>query len=206
MCGIFGFVGGPPALEVLAQVALGASTRGPHAFGFAWLNGGIHVFKEPGHLADNLPLLSLMLRAPAGIGQARLATSGEWWENANNQPLSTERAAIVHNGNVYNCRQIFEQRGWTPRTGSDSEGILCLADLSPNFYSLALEIVSHVDRRSPLAVMVLGTEHLLAVRRGHPLYAGEIGGVRYYCSRKVRPEMELLDDEREEVQLWANAS
>lgn len=195
MCGVFGFDGGSPDRGILKEIALGAATRGPHAYGFAYFHtlGDLAFFKEAGHLEDNLHRLEMLEDAQAAIGQARLATSGEWWENANNQPLTMIERAIVHNGNVYNAREIFEEYEWRPMTASDSEAILCLAENAERT-SLPEIIAGRVDRRSPMAVLVLDRSGVIAFRTGHPLYQMERGGVRYWCSRKTHSDMILLEE------------
>lgn len=191
MCGLFGFDGGAPNREILRQIAKGAATRGPHAYGFAWHSVNLGYHKEAGHLEDHLDKLSLMHYAHAGIGQARLATSGEWWDNANNQPLRTTETAIVHNGNVYNWREIYAEYGYTCKTNSDSEAILLLAE-NAEWGGEAQLITGRVDRRSPMAVLVLDAKGVAAFRTGHPLYVMSHEDVTYWCSRNVYPDMVLL--------------
>lgn len=198
MCGLFGYAGAGADVESLAVVAQAAATRGPNAWGMAWgTDDPLDVYRTGTALTQSPHALNRAAGARQLIGQCRLATSGPVAILANNQPLVRGGWAVVHNGNVYNCDQIFQQWGYTPLTANDSEALLAwlVSDGGlplPRF----TRAVEAVDRRSPLAALCLYHDTLLAARRGHPLYAWFHADGTYLCSRQVTPDAKLLPDNR----------
>lgn len=63
MCGVFGFVsnGGKINMERLQTIARATERRGPHSFGFAWIDarGRLRCFKQTGRISDHLGLCGL---------------------------------------------------------------------------------------------------------------------------------------------------
>src|SRR5947208_1937574 len=81
MCGVFGFMsreGGRVNLQALARVAEVTQRRGPHAFGFAWIDrrGRLKCYKQTGRITDHLGLLAMAADARMLIGHCRWATQG----------------------------------------------------------------------------------------------------------------------------------
>jgi glutamine phosphoribosylpyrophosphate amidotransferase len=76
MCGVFGFVsrdGGAVNLKTLARVAEATERRGPHAFGFAWIDrrGRLKCCRQTGRITDHLGLLTLAADARMLVGHCR---------------------------------------------------------------------------------------------------------------------------------------
>jgi glutamine phosphoribosylpyrophosphate amidotransferase len=71
MCGIAGFYAIETGLldtERWRQIMLDIEDRGPHAFGFAWLDAeGLGTYKRPGRLSDHPQAFDLV----DGSGDAR---------------------------------------------------------------------------------------------------------------------------------------
>jgi glutamine phosphoribosylpyrophosphate amidotransferase len=72
MCGVFGFVsydGKGPNLKRLRRIAEVTMARGPHAFGFAWLDwaGRLKMFKQTGRIVDHLDLLTMAANVEISI-------------------------------------------------------------------------------------------------------------------------------------------
>ena len=95
--------------------------RGPHAFGFAWLDweGRLRMFKQTGKITSNLGLLRMMKNARIIVGHCRYATHGAPENNLNNHPHPADGGWIVHNGVVSNHEELAAD-GATParRTGT----------------------------------------------------------------------------------------
>lgn len=162
----------------------------------AWVGDhGLDAYRNATALAQSPHALNRAATARALIGQCRLATSGPVAVLDNNQPLLRHGWAVVHNGNVYNCDQIFQRWAYTPLTANDSEALLawlmCDAGLPLARFTRGVEAV---DPRSPLAALCLHDDTLLAARRGHPLYAWFHADGTYVCSRQVTPDARLLPD------------
>jgi glucosamine--fructose-6-phosphate aminotransferase (isomerizing) len=146
MCGIFGVLAGPDAALAPATQGLLVRTllrhsqqRGRDASGLASLDaaGGIEIFKRalsPERLL-RLPDYDAFMahsavaaKAVCVIGHARMATSGSWSEDRNNQPLSRGGLALIHNGVLANAEDLWASLGKpASRTAEvDSEALLAL--------------------------------------------------------------------------------
>ena len=78
MCGVFGFVsrdGGKMNVELLGRIAEVTERRGPHAFGFAWIDrrGRLKCYKQTGRITDHLGLMMMAADARMLIGHCRFA-------------------------------------------------------------------------------------------------------------------------------------
>ena len=76
MCGVFGWVsknGGRVDLKTLRRIAVVTESRGPHAWGMAWLDrdGELHMYKQTGRISKNLDMLRMARNAVALIGHTR---------------------------------------------------------------------------------------------------------------------------------------
>lgn len=145
MCGIFGVLAGqdaalaPVEARALAEILLRHSQqRGRDASGIAALNAdrGIAIVKRPtnpDHLL-RLPAYARLIddatvQPPIClIGHARMATSGDWQDERNNQPLLRDGIALIHNGVIANPEELW-QRHPDPASRQaevDTEALLAL--------------------------------------------------------------------------------
>ncbi len=119
------------------------------------LGGSGGLFHEPGAIS---------------VGQTRLAIFG--LDKSNNQPLISEKYAVVHNGNLFDFEKVFVEEGLERRLKVDTELILRILerdgrpdrcfDLKGNFACVVLDRTNH---------------QLFAFRRDKPLYMRAIPGV-----------------------------
>src|SRR5438270_12970439 len=126
MCGVFGFVSrdnGKVNLEVLGQIAEVTERRGPHAFGFAWIDrrGRLKCYKQTGRITDHLGLLLMAADARMLVGHCRFATQGSPDDNINNHPHPADGGWLVHNGQVRNYRELVDLFDLYPVSACDSE-------------------------------------------------------------------------------------
>jgi amidophosphoribosyltransferase len=124
------------------------------------------------------------LRGFVGIGHNRYSTTGSS-SAANAQPLVVSgdagTLALAHNGNIINSRELrdeLESRGFTFKTGTDSEVIANLILASPG--SDWMERVASAARRlvGAYSLVLLTNDTLLAVRDPlgvRPLCLGHVG-------------------------------
>lgn len=188
MCGVFGFVsydGKGPALGQLQKIAEATMSRGPHAFGFAWLDsrGRMHCFKQTGRIVDSIGLLQLAADARLLIGHCRFATHGSPANNLNNHPHPADGGWIVHNGVIRNYDRIVQRNDLFPVTECDSEVLGLLIEEAEG--SLAERCAAAVREACDGPLVMLGLwarpGRMVAVRAGNPLHVGEVkGGQRYY--------------------------
>jgi len=180
MCGIFGFVkkgDGLPDMNRLAAIAAATQQRGPHAFGFAWIDGRgrVRMFKQSGRIRDGLGLLAMTADARMLVGHCRFATHGDPADNTNNHPHPADGGWVVHNGVLRDHREIIREYVLMPSTDCDSEVIgLLIEELEGSLAERVIEACTIVGP-SPLAVAGLwrSPQRLLVVRRGNPLYWAE---------------------------------
>lgn len=203
MCGLFGFIGEKADAQMLKEVARKAGTRGPHSFGFACVNDGRPAYyKKPEFIGDNLDIFD-DLRPSILIGNARLATSGDWRVNENNQPLIDGEVAVTHNGNVYNAVHLKEMYDLDLKTDCDSEVLLKLISnvAAGSFEDRIMNAVDLRDKRSPIALMVMYRGSIYVYRDNQPLYSLIRPEGIYFCSRKFYNAGMI---ERNKLWTWSN--
>lgn len=191
MCGVFGFVsfdGKGPDLRRLQAIAEVTMRRGPHAFGFAWLDfaGRLRMFKRTGRIVDHLGLLAMARDARMLIGHCRFATHGDPDNNLNNHPHPADGGWIVHNGVIGAYNEIVTRNELQPVTDCDSEVLGLLIERGRGtFRKRCVEAVSSAvgGRGGPLVMLGLWSRpaRMVVIRHGNPLSVGMIGGgERYY--------------------------
>jgi glucosamine 6-phosphate synthetase-like amidotransferase/phosphosugar isomerase protein len=200
MCGVFGFVsrdGGKLNLSTLGRIAVATERRGPHAFGFAWIDrwGRLHCYKQTGRISDHLGLLTLAADARMLIGHCRFATQGDPANNLNNHPHAADGGWIVHNGQVRNYEELLGAFDLYPVSACDSEVLGLLMERQHGSVldrcRAAVRAVcpeeepgSLFGARSPLVLLGLWPrpDRLVAVRHGNPLHLGKTDHGLYLAS------------------------
>jgi glucosamine 6-phosphate synthetase-like amidotransferase/phosphosugar isomerase protein len=189
MCGVFGFTTHGkhgPNLKILKLIAQVTERRGPHAFGFAWIDskGRLKCFKQQGKITDHLGLLSLARDARMLIGHCRFATQGNPCFNINNHPHPCDGGWIVHNGQIRNYLSLLNRFQLHPVSHCDSEVLGLLVEQEKGTYlDRCLEAVRSVNSQ-PLVMLGLWArpERLIAIRDGNPLHVGEDSNGIYLAS------------------------
>jgi glucosamine--fructose-6-phosphate aminotransferase (isomerizing) len=175
VCGIVGYVGGGPALDMLLEGLRRLEYRGYDSAGVALLTGGdLLVERRAGQLGNLEKALAALSPAPpstAGIGHTRWATHGAPTDrNAHPHADCAGRLAVIHNGIIENfavLRAGLEERGHELRSDTDTE---VAAHLLEEVYDgdLAAAVRAVVPR-------LQGAFTLLAVHAGQP---GVVVGAR----------------------------
>jgi glutamine---fructose-6-phosphate transaminase (isomerizing) len=179
MCGVFGFVSYDsqgPDLKRLARIAEVTMARGPHAFGFAWLDwsGRLKMFKRTGRIVDHLALLAMAANARVLVGHCRWATHGDPANNLNNHPHPADGGWLVHNGVVTNHEELAAEYDLYPVTDCDSEVLGLLIAASRGSLSARCAATANVARVGPPGAASCGAV-------GQPAVGGMVrGGERYY--------------------------
>jgi glucosamine 6-phosphate synthetase-like amidotransferase/phosphosugar isomerase protein len=200
MCGVFGFVsrdGGKVNLELLGRVAEVTERRGPHAFGFAWIDrkGRMKCFKQSGRISDHLGLLLMAADARMLVGHCRWATQGSPEHNINNHPHPCDGGWIVHNGQIRAYEQLVNLFDLYPVSACDSEVLgLLIEQGTGNVLDRCRSAVRAAspgqDERTlfgydqPLVLLGLWArpDRLVAVRRGNPLHYSQADQGYYLAS------------------------
>lgn len=190
MCGIFGYVAAdgrqfdPRRLDAIVKAT---ETRGPHAFGFAWIDsrGRLRMFKRAGRITDYLGALSMARDARMLIGHCRFATHGRPENNLNNHPHACDGGWLVHNGVIHAHEEINEGYMLSPVTHCDSETLALLIEgLDGTLVERCLK-ASKICASGALSMLALwrSPQRQVAVRaNGQPLHVGSDSTGTYLAS------------------------
>ena len=134
MCGIIGYIGPKPVVQVIIDGLRRLEYRGYDSAGIAVVNGAqLDLRRSPGKLAN---LESVIRESPLtgtyGIGHTRWATHGRpTEENAHPHRDCTGRIVVVHNGiieNYLDLKKELQRQGHTFVTETDTEIVAHLVE------------------------------------------------------------------------------
>ncbi|MFB4301525.1 glutamine--fructose-6-phosphate transaminase (isomerizing) [Actinomadura sp. NTSP31] len=199
MCGIVGYVGGRPALDVVVDGLARLEYRGYDSAGVAVLAGGrLATAKRAGKLV-NLKEALAEEPPPAGtlgMGHTRWATHGPPNDrNAHPHTDCTGSVAVIHNGIIENfaaLRAELEDGGHKLRSDTDTEAVAHLledelAAVDGNARDGLADAMRRVCRRLEgaftLVAVHTGDEDLVVgARRNSPLVVGVGKGENFLAS------------------------
>jgi glucosamine 6-phosphate synthetase-like amidotransferase/phosphosugar isomerase protein len=170
------------AIKTMARVTM---TRGPHAWGMAWLgrDGRLRMYKQTGRVVDALGLLMMAAGARFLIGHCRYATHGRPEANVNNHPHPADGGWVVHNGVIHGHELIASSLGREAVTRCDSEVLGMLIEEGEGRLMERCADASDAAGKSPLVMLGLWKPgRLVAVRRGNPLHLGTTDAGHYIAS------------------------
>lgn len=177
MCGIMGYVGDRPAVDIIYTGLKRMEYRGYDSSGISVINGGIHTSRAVGD-TTYLDLGSLPETANIGIGHTRWATHGKP-SVANAHPHTFGDITLVHNGIIENYQQILEKLGKPDlKSQTDSEVLAALID---HYYcggkldllSALKKALAEVQGTYGIVLMSpIEKDRLLVARRGSPIVIG----------------------------------
>lgn len=214
MCGIVGYVGHRPALDVVLGGLRRMEYRGYDSAGIAVLDGGeLTVERKAGRLANLEAELDKVGRdtitGTAGMGHTRWATHGAPIDrNSHPHRDASQRVAVVHNGIIENfatLRAELEADGVEMASDTDSE---TAAHLVARAYAegdtkedLAASVAA-VCRRLEGAFTLVVThadqpDTIVAARRSSPLVVG-VGEGEHFVASDVAA---FIEHTREAVEL-----
>ncbi|MBB6118157.1 glutamine--fructose-6-phosphate transaminase (isomerizing) [Nocardiopsis algeriensis] len=196
MCGIVGYVGPQPALEVVVDGLARLEYRGYDSAGVAVLGGErLHTEKRAGKLAN---LRQALQERPitgegAGIGHTRWATHGGPTDaNAHPHVDNDNRVAVVHNGIIENfaaLRAELEDDGCKFLSETDTEVAAHLLNRElarrgdKDLASALRSVCKRLEGAFTLvAVSVDDPDLVVAARRNSPLVVGRGQGENFLAS------------------------
>jgi len=211
MCGIVGYVGPKPVVDVLIPGLSRLEYRGYDSAGVA-LNVGdrVDVIKTAGRIADLKELLDRngYPEAVSGIGHTRWATHGAP-TTVNAHPHSDSRGDVVvaHNGIVENwvvLRRKLVEAGRELVSDTDTEVLAhMLGDLADlPLVEAVRQVMNEAEGALALAVIRRSEPELIVgARRGSPLVVGLGDGENYLASDipaflEHTRDMVVVDDDR----------
>ncbi|WP_375497038.1 glutamine--fructose-6-phosphate transaminase (isomerizing) [uncultured Jatrophihabitans sp.] len=205
MCGIVGYVGPRPALDVVVEGLRRLEYRGYDSSGVAVLGpDGLQIAKKAGRI-ENLDkeLAARAITGNTAVGHTRWATHGAPNDhNAHPHADSAGRVAVVHNGIIENfgaLRAELERDGVELESETDTEVVahLVAGHLHKHGGSLAdaLRAVCLRLRGSFTLVLVDAEEPdvVVAARRNSPLVVG-VGDSEMFLGSDVAAFIEFTRD------------
>jgi glucosamine--fructose-6-phosphate aminotransferase (isomerizing) len=195
MCGIVGYVGRRPVLDVLVSGLKRLEYRGYDSAGYALQGGdGLILRRRKGRVDDlDSQRPEGVEDATCGIAHTRWATHGEpSQKNAHPHTDATGRIALVHNGIIENYTQLrreLEAEGTEFYSDTDSEVIAKLvgseAAKGKKLFSAVRDALSRVRGAYGIAVVSADEpDTLVAARYGSPLVVG-VGEKEYLVASDV---------------------
>jgi glucosamine--fructose-6-phosphate aminotransferase (isomerizing) len=203
MCGIVGYVGARPALNIVLDGLRRLEYRGYDSAGVAVLaDGSLLSCRRAGKLAnlekaltEEVSLQAGLADGTTGIGHTRWATHGGPTDrNAHPHRSSDGRVAVIHNGIIENFAKLraeLESRGVEFGSDTDTECVAHLlaeelAGLAGESDRLA-EAMRRVCRRLDGAFTLLAVDAddpgvVVGARRNSPLVVGRGAGENYLAS------------------------
>jgi glutamine---fructose-6-phosphate transaminase (isomerizing) len=216
MCGIVGYVGPRPALDVVVEGLRRLEYRGYDSAGVAIIgNDELQLAKKAGRI-ENLDkeLAARTITGMTGMGHTRWATHGAPNDrNAHPHTDATGRVAVVHNGIIENfadLRAELERGGVELRSETDSETVAHLVAAQLHEGASLAEAVRTVARRleGAFTLVLLDADHpdvVVAARRNSPLVLGVGDGETFLGSdvaafiEYTREAVELGQDQVVEI-------
>ncbi|HEU5472159.1 MAG TPA: glutamine--fructose-6-phosphate transaminase (isomerizing) [Actinophytocola sp.] len=222
MCGIVGYVGHRPALDVILDGLRRLEYRGYDSAGVAVLTGTgeLAVQRKAGRLANLEARLDEVgrdsLGGTAGMGHTRWATHGPPVDrNSHPHRDTTGRVAVVHNGIIENfaaLRAELEAAGVELTSDTDTETVAHLVaraydgvdggDTAGDLPACLRRVCRRLDGAFTLVVAHLAEpDRIVAARRSSPLVVGVGDGEMFLASdvaafiEHTREAVELGQDE-----------
>ena len=211
MCGIVGYVGPRPVVDVLMPGLAHLEYRGYDSAGIA-LNDGdsITVVKQAGRIADLESVVAAGNAGSAisGIGHTRWATHGAPNSgNAHPHLDCNDDVVVVHNGIIENWLDLkakLVEAGHVFRSDTDTEVV---AHMLEDMHDVPLaeavrDVMNQAEGALALVVMRRSEpEVLVGARRGSPLVVGRGDGEAFLASDipaflEHTREMVVVDDDR----------
>jgi glutamine---fructose-6-phosphate transaminase (isomerizing) len=198
MCGIVGYVGPQPAVEVVVNGLRRMEYRGYDSAGVAVVHGGegaeaVAIAKKAGKLANLEKVLAEnpLPAAQLGIGHTRWATHGGPTDrNAHPHRSACGRVALVHNGIIENYRVL--------RSELEGDGVAVVSDTDTEIVAhlLGAELAAGLDLTAAMrtvcgrldgaftlvAVDARDPDTVVAARRNSPLVVGVGEGENFLAS------------------------
>ncbi len=210
MCGIVGYVGPRPVLDVLVPGLERLEYRGYDSAGVALCGAdGLEVVKRAGRMTDLAAALAEEKpRGLIGVGHTRWATHGAPNEkNAHPHIDCAGSVTVVHNGIIENWVELRDgliDRGHVFSSDTDTEVVAHLIEeMADQPLADAVRSVMRISEGS-LALAVLRASDpdlIVGARRGSPMVVGKGDGENFLASDipaflQYTRDMIIVDDDR----------
>ena len=198
MCGIVGYTGNSPVVDILLDGLEQLEYRGYDSSGIALkCADAINVYKAEGKLKNLREKLSLhayeISKSTSGIGHIRWATHGApTVVNAHPHTCSCGKLVIVHNGIIENYKELkeeLEKKGCRFKSQTDTEAaahlIALIYDKTKDLTKAVRAAVKKLEGAYALCIMHNDEPgKIVAAKRNAPLIIG-IGDGEFYVASDV---------------------
>ncbi len=207
MCGIVGYVGSRPALDVVVEGLRRLEYRGYDSAGIAVISrgGALQTAKKAGRI-ENLDkeLATRQVTGTTGMGHTRWATHGAPNDrNAHPHASASGRVAVVHNGIIENFSELraeLEAAGVEFASETDTETVAHLvaalldADPALDLAGAVRAVCRRLDGSFTLVLVdTAQPDVVVAARRNSPLVLG-IGDDEMFLGSDVAAFIEFTHD------------
>jgi glucosamine--fructose-6-phosphate aminotransferase (isomerizing) len=182
MCGIIGYVGKKPAVDIIKDALKRLEYRGYDSTGIATIaNGSVHLCKDKGNVADVIKDCTISnLPGYRGIGHVRWAThGGVTRENAHPHCDALSQIAVIHNGIIENYEQLKKHlvQKYKFKSETDTEVIPHLIreqiDAGMSFEEAFFTAIRQLEGSfAIIAISTLANGKLFAARKDSPMVLG----------------------------------
>ena len=184
MCGIVGYNGSKPAINILLDGLSKLEYRGYDSAGVAIREEDIKIYKAKGKIVNlKEKIEDKKLNGTCGIGHTRWATHGEPSENNAHPHVSNDNnVTLVHNGIIENYQELIkklEKHGYTFYSDTDTEVLANLIDYYYKKYKMGpIDAINRtmVRVRGSYAIVVMFKEYpdeLWVARKDSPIIIGK---------------------------------
>lgn len=200
MCGIVGYVGAREAYPILIKGLKRLEYRGYDSSGVALFNGGLHVYKKQGKVAELEAVTEGQnVDGKMGIAHTRWATHGVPSDN-NSHPHQSMNGtiALVHNGIIENyasLKEVLVERGYSFKSETDTEVLVNLIESIQIAENVELEVAVRIALNQVVgayALAVFATDNankIVVAKMGSPLVIG-LGDNEYFIASDATPFLE----------------
>src|SRR3954465_14765185 len=187
MCGIVGYIGAKPAVDVVLEGLRRLEYRGYDSAGIAVIDGDLQVTRKAGKLGNlEAALADANATGSVGIGHTRWATHGAPTDrNAHPHVDCTGVVAVVHNGPLENFAQLRQEPGEAGHTLTSDTDTEAVAHMIEERYTGDLAATVRSVCRDLEGSFVLVVAHrgqpdsIVGARRNLPLVLGEGEGENF---------------------------
>ena len=200
MCGIVGYVGAREAYPILIKGLKRLEYRGYDSSGVALFNGGLHVYKKQGKVAELEAVTEGQnVNGKLGIAHTRWATHGVPSDN-NSHPHQSMNGtiALVHNGIIENyasLKEVLIERGYTFKSETDTEVLVNLIESVQVAEKVELEVAVRIALNQVVGAYALAVfasdnpNKIVVAKMGSPLVIG-LGDNEFFIASDATPFLE----------------
>ncbi len=200
MCGIVAYIGKKQAFPILIKGLQRLEYRGYDSSGVALMNGGLHIFKKKGKVADLAEFVKDKdVKGHVGIGHTRWATHGKPDDiNAHPHTGQNGRIVLIHNGIIENyavLKSALTKLGHTFKSETDTEVLAHLIEEVQQRDNLPVEEAVRqalTQAHGAYAIVVMDKndpDKLVAARKSSPLVIG-VGKNEFLVGSDATPIIE----------------